>query len=153
LEYSIDTSAILDAWNRYYPPDIFSALWNHLEKIIEDGLLRASVEVMNELERKDDQVYRWARKNPDLFIDIDEEIQNEITGILSKFPKLLDTRAQRSGADPFVIALAKINTCCVITGERATRKPDRPNIPDVCSALEIRAISVLDLIREQKWKF
>jgi hypothetical protein len=52
--------------------------------------------------------------------------------ILRDHKKLVDTRKNRSGADPFVIALAKVEGCNVITGEKPTNRLERPHIPDVC---------------------
>jgi hypothetical protein len=153
VDYSIDTSSILDGWRRYYPPDVFPGLWDNLELLVQDGQLRATDEVRVELERKDDEVLAWAIKQSGLFIELDEEIQASVSQILAQFPKLLDTRSNRSGADPFVVALAKINGASVITGERATNSLDRPNIPDVCAALGIRSLSILELIREKTWRF
>ncbi len=60
MKYSIDTSAILDGWNRYYPPDVFPGLWRRLEGLIGDGHLKATEEVRMELERKDDEAFSWA---------------------------------------------------------------------------------------------
>ena len=111
------------------------------------------MEVAFELERKDDEVYKWARERPDLFVPIDEAIQIEVTAILANYEKLLDTRSGRSSADAFVIALAAIHGCTVVTGEGPTHSEKRPNIPDVCDALGIRSISLTRLIREQGWKY
>jgi hypothetical protein len=52
LQYSIDTSALLDAWIRWYPPDIFSKLWINVDELIASGNLFASEEVLVELEKK-----------------------------------------------------------------------------------------------------
>lgn len=114
MKYSIDTSAILDGWRRYYPPDVFSGLWLKIEEIINNGSLRATEEVLVELERKDDEAYQWAKNHSSLFVSIDEDIQVAVSEILRDHPKLLDTRANRSAADPFVIALAKLNQCIVV---------------------------------------
>ena len=39
MKYSIDTSSILDAWTRYYPPDVMPGLWKQLEELIDNGQL------------------------------------------------------------------------------------------------------------------
>jgi hypothetical protein len=57
LKYSIDTSAILDAWTRYYPPDVMPGLWKQLEELVDNGQLLATEEVLYELEKKEDNVY------------------------------------------------------------------------------------------------
>lgn len=153
MNYSIDTSAILEAWRRAYPPDVFPALWEGFRNLIRRGTIRATEEVFHELQRKDDEVCEWFRGQLEFFVPIDEPIQLEVQAILARFPKLLDTRKNRSAADPFVIALGRIHDAAVVTSERRTGTPSRPNIPDVCDALGVRTISILDLIREQGWVF
>jgi len=153
LRYSIDTSAILDGWNRYYPPAIFPELWNKLDELIKKGELRATEVVLHELEKKDDDVYKWVKDRSTLFIQIDVEIQQIVSDILREYPKLVDTRKNRSPADPFVIALAQINKITVVTGEHPTNKMNRPNIPDICNVLGIPYISLLYLMKEQGWVF
>jgi hypothetical protein len=43
--------------------------------------------------------------------------------------------------------------CAVVTAEAATGKADRPNIPEVCLAMGLRSITLLELFREQGWRF
>ena len=153
MRFSIDTSAILDGWTRHYPREAFPRLWQHLEELIESGHLRASEEVRHELAKKEDQALKWAERQDGLFVPIDDDIQDAVSAILSDHPRLIDTRRGRSGADPFVIALAKVRGCAVITGERPSGSLKRPKIPDVCSAIEVESMSLLDLIRQQGWVF
>ncbi len=153
MKYSIDTSAILDAWVRYYPPDVMPGLWEKLEELIQRGDLIASKEVLVELEKKDDDAYKWAKKNIDMFREIDNDIQFAVTKILKEHKRLIDTRKSRSMADPFVIGLAMVENCKVVTAEKPTNNLEKPNIPDVCNALEIPCISILELCREQNWRF
>lgn len=148
MRYSIDTSAILDGWRRYYPPDVFPPLWTKLEALILDGTILSTEEVLFELEKKDDEVYRWALRQKQKFVPVDGPTQSTVSSILGSHPKLIDTRRGRSAADPFVIAVAQIHSCTVVTGERATNNGNRPNIPDVCTALGIRTINLLSLMRE-----
>ena len=152
MQYSIDTSALIDAWVRYYAPDVFPGWWILFEESIQEGLVRASKLVLLDLERKDDTVHAWAKGHPDLFISIDGEIQGEVTNILASYPRLVENRKNRSASDPFVIALARLNNACVVTGENLTGKIDRPNIPDVCQAMSIPCINLLKFMREMKWR-
>lgn len=153
MKYSIDTSAILDGWVRYYPPDVIPALWDRLARLIDNGALIATEEVLYELEKKNDDAYKWAKSHDKMFMEIDEETQIAVSEILSNHKKLIGARKNRPMCDPFVIALAKVKNCKVITAEKPTNNPERPNIPDVCNALGISCISLLELCREQKWVF
>lgn len=154
MKYSIDTSAILEAWRRRYPPDVFPAVWQRLEEVIETGELGASEEVLLEIEKRDDEVHVWAKeRKAKLFVPIDEEQQAHVSVILGKHERLVDTRKNRSAADPFVIAVAIAQGCAVVTAEAATGKPEKPHIPDVCLAMGVRSMNLLEFFREQGWRF
>ncbi|MDQ7827015.1 MAG: DUF4411 family protein [Candidatus Eremiobacteraeota bacterium] len=151
--YTIDTSSIIHGWHEAYPKDAFPALWQKIEELIDDGKLIAIEEVILELEKKEDVLHKWAIKQEKLCVPIDIDIQKEVREILKSHKRLLDTRKNRSGADPFVIALAKVRKCTVITNEKKTSSQEKPHIPDVCEKLGIRCINLLELILEQGWIF
>lgn len=152
MRYSIDTSALLDGWRRYYPPDVFPDVWTGLEELIEKGEIRATEEVFVELEKRDDEIFGWAKSRKEsLFVPIDDRIQERVAAILGQHERLV--RHNRSGADPFVIGLAMIEGCTVVTGERPSGNLDKPKIPDVCGALEVPWLDLLGLFRQQGWRF
>jgi hypothetical protein len=151
--YCFDTSALLDAWNRSYPPDVFPQLWTSLEESIKSGELIAPEEVRLELSKKDDGLYKWAKKQRPFIADLDDAQQRSAAEILSQFPRLVDTRRGRSGADPFVVALARVRGAVVVTGENDDGTADKPKIPTVCTAFSVRSIKVLEFIRENRWVF
>ncbi len=153
MRYSVDASILIEGWRRQFPPDIVPGLWEGLDELIQAGHFRATEEVLYELERKDDEVYEWAQQRPDLFIPIDENIQAIVSEILSQHRTLIDSRRNRSSADPFVIALARQYSCVVLTDEQPTGSSRRPHIPDVCSAYGIVFDNLLGFIRRQGWVF
>ena len=153
MKYSIDTSALIEGWYRRFPPDIVPGFWDNLDELIQNGNLKATEEVLVELEKKHDVIHNWVKERENLFILIDEEIQFVVREILSNHKTLIDSRRNRSSADPFVIALAKINSSIVITEELPTQSDNRPHIPDVCHALNIEYVNLIDLSRIENWKF
>lgn len=58
LIYSIDSSALIHGWHRVYRPKNFGIIWEHLDALIIEGRLRMSVEVLNELEKKEDDLFK-----------------------------------------------------------------------------------------------
>ena len=62
MKCSVDTGAILDGWRRYYPPDVFPDVWTGIEELIEKGELRATEEVLVELEKRGDDIFAWAKE-------------------------------------------------------------------------------------------
>jgi Domain of unknown function (DUF4411) len=153
--YCIDTSSLVHAWRRAYPPKRFAGLWTSIDKLIEDGRLVATIEVYHELKKKDDDIFEWAKaRKQSMFLDIDDEVQNEVVRIMQSYPKLVDTGKGKSGGDPFVIAqaLARNPRLIVITQE-AGGSADKPRIPYVCEREAVRHINLLTLIEEEDWVF
>ncbi len=133
---------------------MFETLFQKFDGLFASGRVLSCEDVLHELKKNgEDEVYKWARIHKGIFRPIDgPSIQSVVSDILDQFPKLLDTRTDRSGADPWVIGLAEVEKCTVVTQERATGRPQRPNIPDVCQARKVPVIGVLDLIRAEGWK-
>lgn len=153
MQYSIDTSVIITAWRDKYPPKVFPALWENIQNLIAYGKIVASEEVHRELEKKEDDIYRWIKRFPTMLIKTSEQIQRITTEILYKYPKLVDQRSHRRQADPFVIALAKVKGYKVLTEEKASGSDKKPNIPDACKGFNISCVNLLKLFEEQKWVF
>lgn len=153
MKYSLDTSGILDGW-RHYPPDIFPPVWERFDALITSGAARASDEVLRELKKKEgDETYTWCAARPALFLPLDGKIQKAVTEILAAHPRLVESGGKRSAADPFVIAVARVHKCAVVTGESASGKINKPRIPDVCEALGIEVLSLLGVFRREGWTF
>lgn len=121
--------------------------------MIVAGDIIASEEALEELKRKDDEVHQWVRERGQMFIPPYPDIQQSVINILANYPRLIDNRKNRSGADPFVIGLAQVENCAVVTYETPSPSMNRPRIPDVCSSLGIKCINMSELIQEQGWVF
>ena len=153
MKYSVDTSAFIQSWRRYYPIDVFPSFWDMLDALIRAGDLVAIDEVLIELDKKDDEVLKWVRCRDELIVPINDSIQHAVRVVLRERPRLIDTRRNRSGADPFVIALAMAEGLTVVTDEQRTGSADRPNIPDVCDHLGVQCVGIIDLIRAEGGRF
>lgn len=153
MPYSVDTSAILDGWVRYYAPDVFPSFWDRFDDLLNDGATLVSVQVHVELAEQDDGAAAWLATHPDCLSEIDEEVFERAREISAAYPGWADRK--RNGADPFVIALAELRGLRVITGERLTGaiNPRKVRIPDVCQQRGIECGSLLDLIRAEGWSF
>jgi hypothetical protein len=128
LAYCLDTSALVGAWVRLYPPDVFPALWENLDQLIDSGEVVAPEEVLNELEAKEDDLFAWARERRDLlFVPLDEDQMAATTEILREFPRLVGELADRNRADPFVIALARVRGLVVVSEERGGNRRPPPH--------------------------
>jgi predicted nucleic acid-binding protein len=151
MKYSIDTSVFIEAWVRHYPPDVFPAVWDQIERGIANEKLQAIVEVYREIEEHGDDLLAWAKKRKKKFVALGGPIQDRARRILADFPDLAKADRTRRDADPFVIALAWEYDLTVVTYE--VSKPTKPRIPDVCRALKIPCITLVELFRQEGWKF
>ncbi len=148
----MDTSALIECWSRSYPPDVFPGLWQELDTLVEFGFVRCPEEVKVELKRQDDGLHKWVSDRPEIFMPLDEPVQRATLDVLANHPKLMKATKKRNGADPFVIATAVVHSLTVVTEEQGGTD-DKPKIPSVCDALQVRCINVLAFIREQGWTF
>ena len=150
--YSVDSSALIHGWRRVYRPKNFGIVWDHLGALAEEGRLRASIEVLNELQKKEDELLVWCKDRKEkLFVEIDDDIQTHLSRIVGNHPRLVDTVKGRSSADPFVIALAAtMNPNMIVVTEEYEGKT---RIPDVCIAESIEYCRLADLIERENWKF
>lgn len=152
FRYSIDTSALLEAFIRRYPPDIAPKMWDEwLPKLIEDEPLFAAYDVLEDLSVRDDDIFKWAKSYDKMFVEIDR-YEPELSQIMVDYPRLVDTRRNKSGSDPMVIAFAQAQALTVVSHEMGGSQ-NSPNIPFVCGKLDIRHINLLNLIREEGWVF
>lgn len=150
--YSIDTSALIHGWHRAYRPKNFEIVWRNMDKLIDEGRLKASIEVWSEIEKKEDELLGWCKdRKSALFVEIDDECQAAVAHIMGAHPRLVDTAKGRSAGDPFVIGLAMSSTprLTVVTEE----KPGRHRIPDVCSAEGVPWFGLADMIEQEDWRF
>ena len=125
--YSVDSSALIHGWRRIYRPKNFGLVWEHIATLVETDRFKASIEVYNDLEKKDDELFKWCKERKEkMFVEIDEDIQTHVARIMASHPRLVDTVRGRSGSDPFVIALAatKKPPMVVVTEEYTGKNSD-----------------------------
>lgn len=153
--YSIDSSSLIHGWCRIYRPKNFGLVWKRIDTLIAEGRLRASIEVLHELEKKDDDLFAWGKERKEaLFVEIDDACQSEVVRIMGKYERLVDTAKGRSGGDPFVIALAATGRPpMTVISEEQPGKKSSPKIPDVCLAEGIPCMGLADMIEQEDWQF
>lgn len=152
--FCFDTSAFLEAYRRHYPMDLFPTLWSKLDKLAGGGQVIAPDQVGEELSQRDDDLAKWLKPRKGMFVPLDDHIQKAVAEVLDRFPRLVDTVRGRSRADPFAVALARVRDCALVSHERFSRgAKDRPRIPDACSHFGVKHMTVIEFMREQKWRF
>ena len=120
-KYVIDACALIDAAKNYnMSKKTFYNIWETLDKMVEDGRLISSAEILDEL--KDDDIEKWGKQHREAFLPLSREIQVKATEILEKYPNMIKiaTKAGSNG-DPFLIATALIEDGVIVTNEKRVR--------------------------------
>ena len=105
FKYAVDTCSFTQI-GRSYPSDVFPSVWSKLDELVADQLICSVEEVYFELIAQDDTLADWAKRRHHIFLPIDEHIQRHVKDILQTHSNLLDLKKNKSGADPFLIAIA-----------------------------------------------
>ena len=151
--YSFDTSSLLNGRRDLLPPSTFPTLWANLEAMITAGAIRCVDLVRDELAVREDEVHQWAMAQDNLFLPLTADVQTAVREVLHEHQRIIGIGSGRSGADPFVIALARARDGVVVTEETLSRNLTKPKIPDVCDAMGIRRLTLLQFVQEQGWIF
>ena len=148
--YCIDTSALIAAWSERYPIKRMKPFWTKMDGLIQSNRLVAPEDVRREIQKKADGLFDWVNGRKDMFIELEEPIQEAAKRILRDFPYLTKNVPGKSPADPFVIALAQTRRFTVVT-EEGRGSPKKPKIPDVCEATGISCTNLLGLLDAEDW--
>lgn len=153
VEYVFDTSSLIGAWVRTYPPDSFPVVWDRMDGLASTGRLLVPEEVFEELKAQDDELLAWVKaRSSAIVIPTSRAVMLEARAVLSDHEGLTKAGTGRGKADPFVIALARLRDCPVVTQEQGGTAT-KPRIPFVCKGRGIACMSTLDVIRAEGWKF
>jgi hypothetical protein len=144
-DYWLDSDVLIESKKRWYSFQIAPGFWEFLDQEANAGHIAASSRVYHEIvDETDDDLADWAknRRGPPLFIDPDAAVQAALTEIVdyvhATYPPV---HAQRflSGADPWIIAHAKVHGGTVVTLETLITDPSakRVKIPNVCAHFEV----------------
>ena len=155
--YSLDTNALIDAWNEWYSTYSHPTFWVKLEELARQGKLKISDTVLWELEEiEGDALTEWCKDREGfLCYPSDQAIQSAVGDLLNRYRNFGSTGlGAKNYADPFVVALAKQNSGChVVTHERATGNMNGPRIPDICRSEGIPIIRLPRLVQMEGWVF
>ena len=153
----IDTCSLIHL--KYYPRDLFGPLWDFIEGLMASGHLVAPNEVLRELSKQDDEVFKWAKNMKAAFINLDEDQGAVLTEVLTAFPALAEAMKAYPHADPIVVSVALLRTrqnpenpCAVVTEEKLGGNGSR-KIPNVCQKFGLKTVTLLDMLREEGLRF
>ncbi len=160
--YLIDTSSLICLVEQY-PKDIFKTLYKNCDTEIINGKIKAPEQVLHEIKRKDDTLYKWVMGYKKLFIiDTSNRILQRAAEIVNSYPELVKnsglTAYGDDPADPYLIAtaisLVDTNIETISDIKIITEEGNKKNhIPDIAHKYNIETIHILEFFKEMKWEF
>jgi hypothetical protein len=152
--YIIDTCSFTWAMRDTYPMDVHPAFWRKFEDSAKIGKIVSSHMVYLEIEKQDDDLFKWCKLNSHIFLPVDQKIIYEVATIAKKFPRLINIEREKDFADPFLIAQAKVFGGTLVTQEKKNGPfHPRQKIPDVAELMNIRTTNILGMVKELGWVF
>ncbi len=152
IKYVFDTGPLIDF--KHYYEDVFVTFWDKFEDLIENVYVISSIEVLRELQQRDDDAATIAGKHKEIFLKPIMDEQEYVKDILSKHSELIKVKNLVGGApvaDPFIIAQAIVNNATLITSEKF--KPNAHNIPNICKEYGVEVLSLKEFFEREEWKF
>jgi len=149
MKYCIDSCSFIELGDTFRPT-VFPTIMPSIAKLVEEQRVYAATEVYEELKRQEgDKIFEWVRTLPGLFVLPSSSIQRAVKDILRTYPRLIDYKTGKSGADPWVIATAQVESLVVVTEEQLSGSLSSPKIPDVCRVLGVDCIRMVEFLERE----
>jgi hypothetical protein len=161
--YFIDSSALITV-NRFYPSKVFPDLWKYIEELFKRKRMFSHDMVFDEIvpsSGSKDEIGKMIAKYKSSFYPITNKQGQLALKILANFPRLIDARAKKDEADPWIIALViekmeetnlfgKDSDYVVVSAE--SEKSDT-KIPAVCKHFKVRHMNLFQFFEDNGWEF
>lgn len=165
--YLLDANTFLTPSKDYYRFSIAPSYWNKINRLAEEGLIKTIDKVNKELsprtvESKKDDIQQWYENifNGEIINTKQQEIFDEYRKVIEylnaseKYNEkaFLEWSSNTEVADPWLIATAKAFNYTVITMEKRRQYSGNPlskaKIPNICEDLNVRYISLFNMMEE-----
>ena len=148
-KYIIDTSSILSQKNNEQNRrTVHKRMWEYIDSLVSDKIIVTCTEIFDEI--GDEEYANWLKSLGCVVLEVDEEIQRNVTTVVTNHPKLIEFKRAKSSGDAFLIATAIKYDLIIVTEENR----DKQNkIPRVASALGIRSMNIIELCENEGKEF
>jgi len=159
-KYCLDSNVLIQAWQKYYSPNICPDYWDILNSFGKQDKVFIPAQVFEEITRTEDNLTDWLKTSHIPVRRINQQVTKclqEIYATDENHKYLVDNVKGRSLADPWVIAHAIFENATVVTKEEKitalNKKKNKIKIPDVCDNMKVRCINDFKLIDELGIRF
>ena len=152
-KYCLDANILIEAWQKYYSPNICPSYWDVLNTFGEQDKIFLPEQVYDEIVRTDDDLSSWLKASNIPVRGINQYVTQCLQEMYAANPYhkfLVDNTKARSLADPWVIAHAMSESAIVVTKEEkvTAQNSKRIKIPNVCDNMNITWINDFQLVNE-----
>jgi hypothetical protein len=153
MAYLLDANVLMQAAKEHYGFDICPGFWDFLKAANARGEVFSTQKVLEECQRKDDQLRAWANElGTDFFLPEDARTMVAMSDVSATLEARDYTkaaiRAFMGDADPFLIAFAKAHGHILVTHEGLFDSAQKVRMPPVCDALGVRYTRTWPMLRE-----
>ncbi len=160
VRYLLDANSYIAAKNFHYRMHIVPGFWDWLDTQAENGQVASVEMVRTELLSYGDSLAEWAKHRDSHFLAIDDITTQQCFADIANYVHSVSTYAEPnrslflSGADPWLIAKAKVLNATIVTHETLVG-PDskKVKIPNVCRHFDMKCCDVYDLLERLSAKF
>jgi hypothetical protein len=161
MNYLLDSNTLIEAKNRYYQMLVCPGYWTWIVRNQEAGELASVNSVAEELRRGNDELAEWAEVNRPLFLpESDEATQTSFAEVAQHIASQTDRMRPGAmeeflgGADPWLIAKARVTGAVVVTHEQFHPEARRKFlIPNVCRHFGITWMDTFQLLGRLNARF
>lgn len=154
--YVFDTSPTTTLFKNYYR-SVFKTLWQSFDRLVDDGRILSTREVLRELEDYGhDEMHAWIDDHKELFATPGPQEAAFVASIFKvrHFQQNIEGKKLIRGgkvADPFVTARAAVVGGAVVTVEKW--KPNAADLPNICEHFKIPCLSLEKFMQDEGWTF
>lgn len=149
MRYSLDSDAIIQAWIDYLIA-FFPKVWESLHQLAIDDVVGIAPVIYGELEKGGDELFDWVKERKDDFVaENSDELQAAVAHLVNTYNNFGLITGKNEG-DPYVVALAMVKECVVVTNESMTNDLNGPKVPDVCREEGIGWAKFVDIIKNEE---
>jgi hypothetical protein len=143
--YLVDTSSWLNIDKRHDREEV----WRLILTLIERARLFTCAQVLDEL--RDNPIYLGRLKSHERALlagdrrTNDVEYLQHVGKVTYEHPAMSKATGRKTPADPYVVALAELESYVIVADETSRKRPNR-KIPGVCQARGVRCITLSEFV-------
>lgn len=156
--YVFDTNTLIIIFSNIYESR-FPSFWKQFNESVDSGRIISVREVFQEISlyhNKDSNIFLWAKKNRDIFLEPSEEEYDYVKEIyqIERFRLNISKKSQLEGkpvADPFLVAKSRSISGCVVTQEKY--KGNSARIPNICEYFNVKCVDLEGFMEIENWEY